>query len=75
MYINFVVKFIMLVILLYTAFLYTLDRDFGVTNIRKYTNLVGDFFSICTPNLETFKRIINLSNAIDEFSINFKIEY
>ena len=76
MYINFRVKFIVIIVsmLLYTFLdIFGMTNIFGVTDIRKWASLDDHFFSVCSPNLEKFKRIFNLSNALDEFAINFSV--
>ena len=76
MYINFRVKFIVIIVsmLLYTFLdIFRMTNIFGVTDIRKWASLDDHFFSVCSPNLEKFKRIFNLSNALDEFAINFSV--
>ena len=76
MYINFRVKFIVIIVsmLLYTFLdIFGMTNIFGVTDIRKWASLDDHFFSVCSPNLEKFKRIFNLFNALDEFAINFSV--
>ena len=73
-YINFIVEFIVIIvtnITLYNIFRY-IESSFGVADTRKCANLdVHIEMPICMPNLEKHKCFINLSNAIDQFTINF----
>ena len=73
MYINFIVEFIFIIvsnITLYNIFRYIRPKIWSDWH-KKMCQLGWLFFSIWTPNLEKFKCIINLSNAIDEFASNF----
>ena len=73
-YISFIVEFIVITvtnITLCNIFRY-IESSFGVGDTRKCANLDEHIeMTICTPKLEKHKCIINLSNAIDQFTINF----
>ena len=63
MYINVIFEFIVIIVTNITTFLDILDQNFGVTDTRKCANLDDHTeMTICTPNLEKHKRIINSSN-------------
>ena len=72
MYINLIVEFIVKIvsnITLYNIFKY-IGWKFLSDRHKQMYQFRWPFFSKCTPNLEKFKCIINLSNAIEEFAIN-----
>ena len=73
LYIDFIVEFIVVIvsnIILHNIFRYIWSK-FRSDRQKKCANLRWPFFSICTPNLEKFKRIFNFSSVIDAFAINF----